>query len=373
MGPICRTLSTVALALVAPAVVAASTSAAVSTQTEFTSIACMSTRSCTAVGYFLASGGEHTLAERFDGRHWSIKPTPSPGTAPELSGLSCPSRRFCVAVGTGSRGTVAELWDGSRWRLTASRNPWGSDSALSAVSCPQAGLCMAVGAGNGRSGDLMLVERFSRGAWTAKALAAPPGTSFIDLDAISCASETSCLAVGFGTIHGRNVAVAERYDKGTWANVPLDARGRQPELTAVSCPSVAYCLSVGAANLQGLQGPIAFTFSGASPNELSPRGGNRVRLAGLDCVAVARCVTVGTTSRGSVDDAYSETLDGTRWSATRVSNPGVPDALGSVWCQSLRSCVAAGYYAGQGAEAAPLSELLSGRRWRSVPGVAKQR
>jgi hypothetical protein len=229
-------------------------------------------------------------------------------------------------------------------------------------------------AGGIRNDSAPLVERYSGGAWIAEPLAAPAGTSFIDLDAISCPSEVSCLAVGSGNVHGHSVAVAERYANGVWATVPLHAPGRQPTLTAVSCTASGYCLAVGDATPQGTpQGPIAVAFSSTSTTELSPRGGSRAGLHGVDCLAAAHCVTVGATSRGNVDSAYSEALDGTRWHQLTVANPGIPDALtGGVWCASARSCVATGYYAGQGAEAAPLSEVLSGTRWRSIPGSARQ-
>jgi len=369
-----RPIRLVGLAVVATLIVdavAGGAAGSVARQSEFGSVSCTSVRSCTAVGFFLSSGGEHTLAERFNGRSWSIESIPSPGTAPALFGVSCASRSFCMAVGNGSRGTIAEEWNGFRWGLSASRSPEPS-SALGAVSCPRVGWCMAAG---GTDNDrLPLVELYSGGAWTVQQVAAPAGTSSIDLDAISCSSEAACLAVGSGEVHGRNVAVAERYANGAWANVPLEARGPQPTLTAVSCVASGYCLAVGDATPQGTpEGPIALAFSSTSSRELSPAGGTRAGLYGVDCLAAARCVTVGATSRGNVDYAYSEVLDGTRWRSLLLANPGVPDALtGGVWCRTARSCVAAGYYAGQGAQTAPLSEVLSGARWRSIPGIAKQ-
>ena len=365
-------MRTVLPMLVGGLVAAATAIGSVANQTEFDAISCTSTRSCVAVGFFLGSGGEHPLAERFNGHSWSMQTTPSPGSAPMLSGVSCGSQRFCMAVGTGSRGTVAELWGGSRWGLSASQSPSGSTSALSAVSCPAAGWCVAVGASH--DSQAPLAELYSGGAWTTMPIAAPSGTSFISLDGISCSSETSCLAVGSGMIDRRYAAVAERYANGEWTNVPLQAHGPQPTLTAVSCVGSGYCLAVGDATPQGTpQGPIAVAFSRASATELSPGGGSRAGLYGVSCPQAARCVTTGATSRGNVDYAYSEALNGTRWQTLPAADPGVPDALtGGVWCRSAGSCVAAGYYAGQGAQTAPLSEVLSGTRWRPIPGTAKQ-
>jgi len=351
---------------------AASATGSLAHQAEFDSISCTSTRSCVAVGFYLGSGGEHTLAEHFNGRSWSMQTTPSPGSAPMLTGVSCGSQRFCMAVGNGSRGTVAELWDGSRWSPSASQSPSGSTSALQAVSCPVAGWCMAVGASH--NSQAPLAELYSGGAWTTTPIAPPAGTSFIGLDGISCASETSCLAVGSVTIDRRYAAIAERYANGEWTDVPLQEHGPQPTLSAVSCVGSGYCLAVGDATPQGTpRGPIAVAFSGTSATVLSPGGGSRAGLYGVSCTQAARCVTTGAASRGNVDHTYSEALDGTRWQTLQTTDPGVPDALtGGVWCHSAGSCVAAGYYAGQGAQTAPLSEVLSGTRWRPVPGTAKQ-
>lgn len=359
-------------ALAGAVAVAATALGSVANQTEFDSISCTSTRSCVAVGYFLGPGGEHTLAERFNGHSWSTERTPSPGSAPMLAGVSCGSPRFCMAVGNGSHGTVAELWNGSRWGVSTSQNPSGSTSALSAISCPAAGWCMAVG--DSHNSQAPLAELYSGGAWTTVPIAAPAGTSFIALDGISCPSQASCVAVGSGMINRRYAAIAERYANGAWSDVPLQAHGPQPTLSAVSCVASGYCLAVGDATPQGApQGPIAFAFSSTSTVELSPSGGSRAGLYGVSCTAAERCVTVGATSRGNVDYAYSEALDGSRWQPLQAANPGVPDALtGGVWCHSAGSCVAAGYYTGQGAQTAPLSEILSGTRWRSIPGNAKQ-
>jgi hypothetical protein len=62
--------------------------------------------------------------------------------------LSCPSAVACTAVGTagptrGRASTVAERWDGQRWRLDRTRNP--ASSNLNAVSCPVTTWCIAVG------------------------------------------------------------------------------------------------------------------------------------------------------------------------------------------------------------------------------------
>jgi hypothetical protein len=73
------------------------------------------------VGYSIIDGN-HTLMLSWDGSDWSIVDSPNPGTANEiLTGVSCASSSWCVAVGatpsdTGNKPLV-EAWDGSSWSV----------------------------------------------------------------------------------------------------------------------------------------------------------------------------------------------------------------------------------------------------------------
>jgi len=65
------------------------------------------------------------LAERWNGRTWSIQDMPAPAGVPDpsINGLSCSSSKFCIAVGSSDFGnggqTFAEHWDGHRWAITS--------------------------------------------------------------------------------------------------------------------------------------------------------------------------------------------------------------------------------------------------------------
>lgn len=68
-------------------------------------ISCGGPRACMAVGYYIDRAGDQApLAEAWNGRIWSIAPTPNPGSSSgtSLSAVSCPSAGFCVAAGTWS-------------------------------------------------------------------------------------------------------------------------------------------------------------------------------------------------------------------------------------------------------------------------------
>ena len=84
----------------------------------FFSVSCVSPDFCMAVGYHGVGPGcgypgsikpctPRMLAERWDGRRWSIKRTVGPGR----EGVSCTSKGACTAVGGGA----AERWNGHGW------------------------------------------------------------------------------------------------------------------------------------------------------------------------------------------------------------------------------------------------------------------
>src|SRR5215472_18366172 len=69
-----------------------------------------------------------------------------PPAADSLSGISCVTGSFCVAVGSyadplGGSHSLAEEWNGSTWRVM----PGTLGGGLSDVSCTSTTFCMAVG------------------------------------------------------------------------------------------------------------------------------------------------------------------------------------------------------------------------------------
>ena len=80
---------------------------------------------CTAVGEFTdGAAGGLILAERWNGKTWTIQHTPSPphsnlpgAATATLNAVSCPSATTCVAVGRSDTGALAELWNGTTWAI----------------------------------------------------------------------------------------------------------------------------------------------------------------------------------------------------------------------------------------------------------------
>lgn len=124
---------------------------------DLAGVSCPSANDCTAVGYYIKSRSRTTwpLADRWDGRRWHIESTPVPAGAgdskfedTELSAVSCSSRTSCLAVGVSlikrSR-SLAERWDGKRWSIIPPPKGANPSLGLRGVSCISRNDCLAVG------------------------------------------------------------------------------------------------------------------------------------------------------------------------------------------------------------------------------------
>jgi hypothetical protein len=88
------------------------------------------------------------LVESWDGRRWSIVPSPNEGLASnsdELNSVSCASSTTCVAVGSTPANVLVESWEHGRWALVPVQRPAPFNDILDGVSCVSATSCRAVG------------------------------------------------------------------------------------------------------------------------------------------------------------------------------------------------------------------------------------
>src|SRR5215471_982372 len=159
---------------------------------------------------------------------WTIQTTPEPAGASEgyLQGVSCVSAASCTAVGyyrdsAGALLTLAEHWDGMAWAIQATPNPTGTNVGpvyLEAVSCASATSCTAVGNYRGSSGvERTLAEVRDGSTWTIQATPNPAGSAGSYLQGISCQSAGSCTATRhYSSSAGATVTLAERWDGTAW-------------------------------------------------------------------------------------------------------------------------------------------------------------
>ena len=219
-------------------------------------VACPSTRSCTTVGSYInghAGQLNGTLGEDMgDGGSFSI--VASPDQALSLGGLSTPANHlfsvscpgtgpFCASVGYSEKETtdgaalpreaLAESSGGGAWSLLQAAGP-GVSNQLNSVSCASATSCTAVGWSD-TAGDVQpLIESWDGQTWST--VRAPAGGT--SLDGVSCLDTGTCAAVGR---HG----LVDSWDGKTWSVVPTPQQaGTSRNLHAVSCMS-GTCTAVG--------------------------------------------------------------------------------------------------------------------------------
>ena len=124
-------------------------------QYQFNSIDAISPTNVWAVGDSGDNVGEGgtptaTVIEHYNGTSWSVVPSPSPGTAPTMTGVSASSAGNVWAVGydTPAGATTPQTltlnWNGSAWSTVSSPDV-GSSSALGSVSALPGGGVQAVG------------------------------------------------------------------------------------------------------------------------------------------------------------------------------------------------------------------------------------
>jgi hypothetical protein len=121
--------------------------------TSLVSVACPTATRCIAVG----SQG----AAEWNGKTWTLERSAKPrrGT---LTAVSCSTRKLCIAVGTRHGAVFAERWNGRTWSAQAIRTPSGAKAvAVSGVSCPSARSCVLVGSDKTAGREVSLIETYS--------------------------------------------------------------------------------------------------------------------------------------------------------------------------------------------------------------------
>jgi hypothetical protein len=231
---------------------------------------CASPDFCVAVGDYVNSLLEDMpLVETFDGTAWTADAVsvPTGAIGSDLYGVDCPSDTGCVAVGAylriGAEGEevalpLAETFSDSAWTEQTPRAPKSSaDTELRSVSCTSAGSCEAAGYAYFDTGGIsvqhVLVETLQVDTWSIASTLTPDGADEAGLSGVSCASDSSCIAVGY-YIDNATAAyhtAAETWNGTSWAAVltPLPSGSIASQLDGVSCVSPTECTAVGQTTL----------------------------------------------------------------------------------------------------------------------------
>ena len=183
-------------------------------------VSCTRTTNCYAVGSFYnnVDRNNETLVEHWNGKAWAIQSSPNPTKVPNvyLADVSCADSTHCMAVGSNldlndgtAPKTLIEHWNGKTWTISTSA---GLAAALTGVSCPSRTRCYAVGASSNsaRSFFKTLVEVWDGHTWATQT--SPNPTTFSPLYSVSCPGVTNCYAVGYTYSNGSFYrTLVERY------------------------------------------------------------------------------------------------------------------------------------------------------------------
>src|SRR5215471_18913367 len=300
-------------------------------------------------------------------RGWSVTPSPNPVIPTgQLNWVSCPAANSCMAVGTYSKAsgagvTLAELWNGSTWRIQPLPSPPGAAwSALLGVSCVSPSACEAVGATVSRSREWRpVMERWNGTKWQ---LQPAPSSGASYLVGVSCTSPTACTAVGGSAPGTPGRALAERWDGSSW-RVQQTPSPAGAFLAGVACTSPSACTAVGGSDAGALaerwNGTTWTTQAAANP----PQGGGF--LNGVACLSSSACTAVGNSNAGNL----AERWNGTRWQIQPTANPAGArfTFLNTVACASASTCIAAGAYIDSSGAFRALAERWDGASWAIQP------
>jgi hypothetical protein len=216
---------------------------------DLSGVSCTSPSFCVAVGTNNGFGG--TLVETWDGTNWSVTPSPNVANSSgnQFDQVSCTSPTSCVAVGLYIVGfileqTLVETWDGTSWTVTPSPNVGANNSWLSGVSCTSVTFCIAVGYPGVSS--IPLIEFWDGTSWTVTPI--PKRPKHRDgLSSVTCTSATNCVSVGSWYSRGRpERTLIETWNGTSWSVSPSPSRTRDSVLDGgISCADSMNCMAVG--------------------------------------------------------------------------------------------------------------------------------
>ena len=255
---------------------------------------------------------------------------------------------------------------------------------LSAATCLQSrSSCVAAGTYTDSADEqAAFLETGSWNKWTPGD-ATLPASTYAAIQAIACASATSCTAAGYYTDPAgddQGLLVAGSGTSWTAAEAPLPANAAtdpEAQLPAVACTSSSSCIAAGDyTDSSGNIWALLVTGSGTSwTAAAAPLPANAAsssqdaRLYAIACPSKTSCVAVGTYTDSSGDtQGLLVSMSRTKWTPTEAPVPanGFGPQLSAVTCPIATSCVAVGNYRTPYNYNEPLILTGSGTSWTAT-------
>jgi sugar lactone lactonase YvrE len=306
---------------------------------------------------------------------------PTGATLTNLTGVSCISANNCQAAGyyknsSGTFVTLAESWNGTEWTVQSTPNPGGAlESRLEAISCASSTNCMAIGYyKTGSEAFSTLVEHYNGTAWAIQSSPNTAGFAKNYLYSVSCGSSSDCWSVGKSAhtvieeLEGKKpAALLEHWNGSAWSLSSLTEAPAQ--LKRVSCGSASSCVAV-----TGQAGLAVQRWNGttwASQTLATPPSGSGSTIKGISCGASGTCTAVGSYTSSGHSAPLVERWNGSSWSVQAAVDPvgvieeTISSSLEAVSCTSS-ACTAVGTRTSSH-ETSPLLESWEGAEWALQP------
>jgi hypothetical protein len=344
-------------------------------------VACSAVSQCWTVGYYTTSRNTaQTLVERWDGTVWTIADSPNNniGTlANDLFDVACASPSDCWAVGYYNvDSTIPNIsfdtrplilhWDGNLWATASAPNADSHYNLLTGVTCTSTSNCWAVG---NIEYSQPLIEHWDGSSWT---IVTSPDNG--RLNEVTCASASDCWAVGsyYNATFGNLQPFIEHWNGISWSlvNAP-SASFNYSELFGVTCASTSSCWAVGYyLDSNYVSHTLVEHWNGAQWSVVqSENAGTSQNNALQDVTCSATdCWAVGQYYNGTVQQTLIERPRGPRW--TIVASPNADatqdNFLSGVTCFSGSLCFAVGHYRNNNPANQTLIEQWNGKSWTIV-------
>jgi hypothetical protein len=306
-----------------------------------------------AVGSYYNGSAYQTLIEHWNGKAWKAKPSPNPNrlTFPthELAGVTVTSRTNAWAVGSSQNNnntkTLIEHWNGKKWTVTPSPSP-GAFPSLSSVVATSSTNAWAVGSYNFGT---TLIEHWNGKTWTVQKSPNGPGGTASYLSGVAATSSTDAWAVGNSndddSPNSSTHVLVEHWNGTAWKRnrAPTPAPDGEPSLYAVAATSRTNAWAVGFFNarygtfIEHWNGKVWKVQKG--PNA----GQNFPTLYGVAATSPTNAWAVGSyESKKGKSKTMIEHWNGRTWKGSPSPNPGSGPSLSSVFATSSTNAWAVG-------------------------------
>ncbi len=288
----------------------------------------------------------------------------APGTV-SLGGLACSTARSCVAVGAAPTSEVYETVPvvvhlvagrpGAAQRVTNVTSGLRTVFALSGVDCPSKTTCLAVGGELGAGFGTIVPIRHGR--------AGAPLLGDWQLQAIACPTAAKCLAAGYYSLDSPPVSAVLPLVNGRPGKA--QERSELASLDGVACSSPMACVTVGQRDItetsNSTQGIVELLKRGRLREPIAVAGTGS--LAGVACWNSSRCLAVGVGGTHRSIGVIVPIRDGKIGKVTSV--PGTSE-LSAISCPSSSSCTVVGALAIKGGSRALVMRIDNGRARRPI-------